>query len=254
MGFPTCGCRNLDGGYEDVTVPLPTHSLKSARGLPALLPPYDWLDVHDGRSINSFQIAHPNSEARDVEDLHRMEPNGVGPVGRAQAEDANVGGPLRTSQRGAEDVATGQVKPGDHDDAVANLQIPQSLLHVWFEDQPCGGCAFVTLLRCVRRVDQGRLHPGYRSQLINLHRSVSSVAIHRDVWHPPNVTRRLTKSGRVARAERRARRPARPLRPIPAPIRTQNLSFSGHPERLMCDGPSRLIPRVRFGIRNRRSP
>ena len=42
----------------------------------------DWLHVKDGGAVNGFEIVHQNSVPRDGKDLHGMEADGVGPVGR----------------------------------------------------------------------------------------------------------------------------------------------------------------------------
>lgn len=78
-----------------------------------------------------------------------MKTDRVRSVRRAEAEHANVTCFGQVPWVGTQDISPGEMKPRDNDDSVADLNIPNSIVHLRIEHQPSLRCALVTLSRGV---------------------------------------------------------------------------------------------------------
>ena len=87
-----------------------------------------------------------------------MEADRVRSIRSSQAEYSNVRCFPQITRVRAEHVATRKVQPGKDDDPVPRLQIPDGIVDVGVEDEPGFWSALVALTRCIREVDQRRLH------------------------------------------------------------------------------------------------
>ena len=96
----------------------------------------------------------------------RVEPDGIGPIGRAGAEHASFEIGRVVARMHPQHVATGPIQPGEHDHVGTGLEGTEALAHRVVEHQPRLGGSFVTLLGSRRRIDQRRLDPADGQQFI----------------------------------------------------------------------------------------
>src|SRR5262245_54527206 len=92
----------------------------SRTGAIRTLTPQQRLDVHDGRPVNRFDGSDPQPGAADRAYDYWMKAERVRPIRRARGEHAGQRrAPVRPRMH-LEHVALRTVKPGDHDDFVAD--------------------------------------------------------------------------------------------------------------------------------------
>jgi|SRR5581483_6468274 len=119
----------------------------------------DWLDVDNRSAVQCFEAAHVDSRPIDGRDFHAVKSNGIGAVRRAGTEDAFAlprGIPARMY---AQYIAAGAIKPCEHDDGVAGVNVPQSIEHFRLEDKPGVRRAFIRLTRGRGEFSEGRVDP-----------------------------------------------------------------------------------------------
>src|ERR687897_1199279 len=148
-------CSGVRGPSGRITSPL-VHSAE------------DGLDVQDGGSVDRFQVADRDGAYFYRLDHDRVQPDGVGPVGRARREHARRG-PARIAARvHGEHVAAPQVQPGQNEHLVASLQINGGLAKFRPEYDPRRWRPLVALFGGRVTVGQRRPYPADRPQFVGL--------------------------------------------------------------------------------------
>jgi hypothetical protein len=128
-------------------------------------PAQDGLDVHDRGSVDGLEVAHAHAGALDRHDLHRVQPDRVGAIGRARVEDALHRVGRIVARAHAQDVAPRTVEPREHDELGARRDAVEAVEHGRLEDEPGVGRPLQTLLGRRRRVGQLGLDPPDRREL-----------------------------------------------------------------------------------------
>jgi hypothetical protein len=133
-------------------------------GLLLLESPFlDWfeegLDIQDGRSVERLEVPYANPGVVDREDLHIVQPDGVRPIGGTSAEHSTQGVVAITSRMHDEYIAAGAIKPRQHDDLGAHLEVANPSARFWVEHEPGVRRSFVTLSWGEVAVDERRFDP-----------------------------------------------------------------------------------------------
>jgi hypothetical protein len=109
----------------------------------------DRLDIHDWRSVDSFDRPHSQTILRDLPHCDLMKPNRVGPVWRPRGKHAGQS-PLRIGPgMNLENVTVRAMEPSQDDDLVTRRQTIQRLRHSGTNINPGVRSALRTLLRCL---------------------------------------------------------------------------------------------------------
>ena len=133
----------------------------------------DGLDVEHRRAVERLEVRHMNLVPLDAGDRRRVEPDGVGPVGRPRGEHPRSGAGRVTSWLCRQGVAIRPMEPCDHDDLVAGGQPFQSRRRPVLHSQDCGRGVLIRLTRTVLSMPERRLDDANGSQA-----GVESIAVY----------------------------------------------------------------------------
>ena len=115
------------------------------------LPFADWLEhgfhVQNRRSIQRFEISHPNPWAVDGDDLDAVQPDWVRPVRGTRAEYAAHRIVRVTARVHGQHVAARPIEPCQQDDLRPGVKVSNSFSDVRLENQPRLRSPLVSLLR-----------------------------------------------------------------------------------------------------------
>ena len=123
------------------------------------------LHVDDRRSVDRLEVAHVDAQPVDGEDRDAMQPDGIGTIRRARAEDTGLGIARVVARDRAKRGTIRAIEPCEQDDLVARVQVGETLRNGFVEDEPGVGRALVALSRGVGAGEERRFDAPDRPEL-----------------------------------------------------------------------------------------